>query len=541
MSVSNMSTEYYDYHPRIFISYSHDNEEHCEKVLAFAQRLRSNGFDAIIDRYVEGSPTQGWPRWMLNQLESADFIILICTKTYYNRFRGREDSVGGKGVNWEGCIITNELYDKKSSSQRFVPVFVNAPDTDHIPEPLRQFTTYEVNAGYEELVKFLCGSSGIDPAVLGPAPSLRSKTTNSRIISRSAHLLDSNRSNSTLPSGRLLASFAAPGGTMLVDDIAYIERSTDRQSRAAALKRCETIIIKGARQFGKSSLLNRYLSNCRSNGKKIVNIDFSRYEKKVVSDYGLFLTRLGADLSQRFNRNESFGCNFSEQFEFLDFLESNLLEKLDGPVVIAFDETDRISRQEYAEDFFSMIRMWHNDRADHMLTWNNVGLALVTCTERKLFIADPLRSPFNVGEQIILLPFKLEEIKQLNALNGAPLSTSECEYLHFLLGGHPFLTSEAFYKIVGPNPISFQLLVGNASRDDGPFGEHLRAMLSNIKMVEGLQQTLYEVINFQIASRTEDFYRLRGAGIVRREDDKVIFSTNLYLQFFRNLISMGNV
>jgi SEFIR domain len=58
--------------PRVFISYSHDSTEHAEVVLALAQRLRQDGVDAWIDQYENGTPEEGWPRWMLNRLEWAE-------------------------------------------------------------------------------------------------------------------------------------------------------------------------------------------------------------------------------------------------------------------------------------------------------------------------------------------------------------------------------------------------------------------------------------------------------------------------------------
>jgi hypothetical protein len=59
--------------PKIFISYSHDSPEHAQHVLELAERLRKDGFDAQIDQYVAGTPVEAWPRWMLNQLDWADF------------------------------------------------------------------------------------------------------------------------------------------------------------------------------------------------------------------------------------------------------------------------------------------------------------------------------------------------------------------------------------------------------------------------------------------------------------------------------------
>jgi len=88
--------------PRVFISYSHDSTEHTKAVLALAQRLRQDGVDAWIDQYENGTPEEGWPRWMLNRLDWAQTVLLVCTEIYYRRFRGHDDPDQGKGADWEG-------------------------------------------------------------------------------------------------------------------------------------------------------------------------------------------------------------------------------------------------------------------------------------------------------------------------------------------------------------------------------------------------------------------------------------------------------
>jgi SEFIR domain len=92
--------------PRVFISYSHDSTEHTKAVLALAQRLRQDGVDAWIDQYENGTPEEGWPRWMLNRLDWAETVLLVCTETYYRRFRGHDDPDQGKGADWGGGVIS---------------------------------------------------------------------------------------------------------------------------------------------------------------------------------------------------------------------------------------------------------------------------------------------------------------------------------------------------------------------------------------------------------------------------------------------------
>ena len=153
----------------VFISYSHDSEAYREKVLALSERLREDGIDTILDQYVNGSPPEGWPRWMLNGLDAADSVIVVCTESYYRRFRGHEKPGKGKGVDWEGALITQEIYDSRSRTLKFVPVFLSAAAEDWIPDPLRSGTHYSLisESAYQRLYDFLLVRAGVEAGPVG--------------------------------------------------------------------------------------------------------------------------------------------------------------------------------------------------------------------------------------------------------------------------------------------------------------------------------------------------------------------------------------
>jgi hypothetical protein len=155
--------------PKVFISYSHDSPEHARRVLGLAERLRKDGVDTGIDQYVAGTPTEGWPRWMLDRLDWADFILSVCTETYYRRFRGHEEPNQGKGVDFEGQLITLAIYHAKSRTERFVPVLFEPKDERFIPEPVSGHTHYLLSSedNYAKLYDFLTGQAGVVPAKLG--------------------------------------------------------------------------------------------------------------------------------------------------------------------------------------------------------------------------------------------------------------------------------------------------------------------------------------------------------------------------------------
>ncbi|MCA9710484.1 MAG: toll/interleukin-1 receptor domain-containing protein, partial [Myxococcales bacterium] len=43
----------------VFISYSHESDEHQRRVLGLANQLRKDGLDARLDQY-ESNPPEGW-------------------------------------------------------------------------------------------------------------------------------------------------------------------------------------------------------------------------------------------------------------------------------------------------------------------------------------------------------------------------------------------------------------------------------------------------------------------------------------------------
>lgn len=138
--------------PKVFISYAHDTEQFADKILDFSNTLRSLNIDAIIDQYEE-SPEEGWPRWMDNQIETSDYILIACTQLYYDKvmnFKSRE----GKGVNWELSIIYQHLYESCCNNTKFIPIIFNDYNTTKILKPLQSSTYYYVDR--EKELKKLC-------------------------------------------------------------------------------------------------------------------------------------------------------------------------------------------------------------------------------------------------------------------------------------------------------------------------------------------------------------------------------------------------
>ena len=158
----------------MFISYTHDSPELMDKVLNLANRLRGEGVPCDLDQFHE-SPPEGWPRWMMNQIEGATFVLVICTENYNQRFRGKAPAGVGKGAKWEGAVITQELYDAEAQNTAYLPILLSSEDEKQIPLPLRAATYYDLSQkdGFENLLRRLTLQRRPQPLPVGTVHPIR--------------------------------------------------------------------------------------------------------------------------------------------------------------------------------------------------------------------------------------------------------------------------------------------------------------------------------------------------------------------------------
>lgn len=168
---------------RVFISYCQESIEHSDMVLSFSNKLRSEGIDALIDQYIE-VPEEGWPRWMENSIQEADFILLICTNEYLKRITGKVGKGTGKGVKWEGNLIYQYFYNEDTLNKKFIPIIFNEKDREFIPMPLQGTTYYDVSkpSRYDDLYWRIRGINKKQMPELGKLRPLPTKERKSLYI-----------------------------------------------------------------------------------------------------------------------------------------------------------------------------------------------------------------------------------------------------------------------------------------------------------------------------------------------------------------------
>lgn len=143
--------------PSVFISYSHDSEDHKAWVLRLAIDLRERGVDATLDQW-ELVPGQDVAAFMQKGILEADRVLLVCSGAYVSKAEA-----GTGGVGFERLIVTGEVV-QNIDTRKFIPLVRGNPTEPHVPRFLgpRLYIDFNDDTEYEtkreELLRELLGA-----------------------------------------------------------------------------------------------------------------------------------------------------------------------------------------------------------------------------------------------------------------------------------------------------------------------------------------------------------------------------------------------
>jgi len=330
-----------------------------------------------------------------------------------------------------------------------------------------------------------------------------------------------------------------PGGAMPLDSRYYIERPTDAEFHKAVARQDSIVLIEGARQMGKTSLLSRGLQRARAYGAKVTCTDFQKLNASDLTSLESFFITLGTALANQLGLekfpDEIWRAKSGPNQNFESYVRREVLGNMQKPLIWALDEVDRLFTCPFGSEVFGLFRSWHNARAlDPESPWRGLTLVICYASEAHLFITDLNQSPFNVGTRVRLQDFGPAQIQHLNQLYDQPL-TQKRDFERFvrLLGGQPYLVRRGLHEMI-TRRISMAELEHLAPSDEGPFADHLKRFLVLLSSNEPALQFLRATINARPNTDAKLFYRLRAAGLLRGETPAdASFRCELYAQYLR--------
>ena len=444
--------------------------------------LSAAGHTVFVDREV--SVDIQWAQEIDRRIHEADAVVALLS----------EASVASEMLTYE-ILLASRVASERAASERagkprILPVRINLES--ELPNEIARLVNGLAKHRWTETSddKQLVNSLKRDLASTDPAPPTKS-----------------------------LLQVEPPMGAVPLDSQYYLVREADALYEAALSRRDSIVLVRGARQMGKTSLMARGLKQARDAGTHVVLTDLQKLNAAdLASAESLFLAigdwladKLDLDVSPHDTWNTRRGASVN----FERFLRREVLAKLNAPLVWGLDEIDRLFTCDFSSEVFGLFRSWHNERAlDPSGPWSQLTLAIAYATEAHLFISDINQSPFNVGTRISLNDLSSAQVAELNRRYHSPLgSDDEIERFVKLVGGQPYLVNRGLYEMT-QRKWSVDEFADRAAGDEGVFGDHLRRMIVLLAQDNSLCDALRGFIHDRDSLSMEQFYRLRSAGVV---------------------------
>lgn len=498
---------------KVFISYKRNVEPDQPFARALFEQLSAKHQPFIDQEILVG---QEWAARIKEEIETADYLVLLISKHSIE-----------SGMVVEEINIA-ETARKKNGHPLLLPVRLACDD--QLPYDLGaalnplQYASWRENQDFTEVIQT------IERAIQGHSDQLSDPDPESQRTPLSAAI--------PLPAANPKAVLEAPEGTMAADSLYYIERTADKIVKDEQKAHSYTLTIKGPRQIGKSSLLGKVMADANRQSKPSAFIDFQ--------NFGRIDAMPPDDLFKQFAFLIEEALDFESQIDSYwnvpltsankctRFLEKRILKACgqDG-FLLALDEADHLLGSPICSDFFGMLRSWHNS-GSLKPAWQGFSLAMVISSEPAMLIDDLTQSPFNVGAVVELEDFTLKEIGAMNIAHGNSISEQQVTQLFDLLSGHPYLSRRALYGLC-QGRYTFDAMLTEAESESGPFGDHLRALLTRIGLRKDLKNHLKTVLR---TGRCDDRerHRLISGGLIVDKAGRLQARNKLYDRYFRRVL-----
>jgi hypothetical protein len=445
-----------------------------------------------------------WAREIEERIRTADAVIpLLSSESIYSEMFGFEI---------EGAHEASQL---QAGKPRLLPVRVNY--TGPLPEPLASILDpiqYFLWEGEQDNLGLITELNEI----LKNVASLEVKPSDNEAKRLSAAKAEAISTPTNYRGGRPEA-LESIGGAVPLHSEYYVPRPIDNELRTSLTNRDSIILIKGARQMGKTSLLARGMQYSREHGVRVVSTDFQKLGAQDLQTVMHFYLALGESLMDQLELDTTLDAIWDDRrgpnANFERFVRREILAKRETPLVWGLDEVDRLFATSFGSEFFGLVRSWHNERAlDPSGPWSMLTLAIAYATEAHLFITDMNQSPFNVGTRLTVEDFSQLQVSELNRRYQNPLkSQDEANRFYRLVGGHPYLVRRGLHELA-TRKMGYDAFEEKASRDEGVYGDHLRRLLVLLVKDPMLTNVMRDVLNNQPCPTSESFYRLRSAGLI---------------------------
>jgi hypothetical protein len=174
--------------PRVFVCYAHETPEHKAMVLNFAEFLRRNNVDVLLDQLVEGE-RRDWDLWMRQAIKGSRYVLVIASDTVRRLADGNMPE-GVRGLRAELNLL-RDLYNGEPQEwpKRILPIILPGRSISEIPSFLqphnadRYLVTAFTVTGAERLLRQLAREPTEPRTESGTPPTLPLRVARHWVVS----------------------------------------------------------------------------------------------------------------------------------------------------------------------------------------------------------------------------------------------------------------------------------------------------------------------------------------------------------------------
>ncbi len=320
----------------------------------------------------------------------------------------------------------------------------------------------------------------------------------------------------------------------------YVERSPiESICHETLLQPGSLVRVKALNLMGKTSLINRVLSQIEREGHQVVSLSFELADKSVhFKDINKFMRWFCAIISRELGIANKVDDYWDEEqlgakISCIMYFEEYLLPQANAPLVLGLDDVDLLfSFPEISEDFFSLLRSWH-EKAKSRSIWKQLRLLLAHPTEMYSRL-DINQSPFNIGVSIELTEFTAQQVQSFAQQFGVDYRIAAIAPLLDMVGGHPYLLKQAFTYLKNHPQASLEQLLAAAPTEAGIYHPHLRDYCLTLQKHPKLMNAFRAIVSSPtpVPIDPNTSYQLQCMGLVKFVGNQVTARCNLYQQYF---------
>ena len=335
-----------------------------------------------------------------------------------------------------------------------------------------------------------------------------------------------------------------PSGPLPPGSPLYIGRPPNEDLAYAEIQRPGGFLrIKAPQKMGKTSLVFRLIHKAHQQRYQTVHLDLQTIDQDVFSSIDTLLRWFCAQTSRALNLppklDEYWDASMGHKVSSELYYQEYLLENRNTPVVLIIGAAERlIEHPKVAEDFFPLLRSWH-EKARWNFLWRNLRIVIAHSTE----IYVPLKinqSPFNIGQAIKLPKFTIDQVTDLATRYGVVKDNGALgQILLDLVDGHPYLVNIFLYHLTN-QPAALTRLITTASTPSGIYGTHLRSYLALLREEQSLAAAFKHVISSEEGMELDavSMYRLESLGLIKVKGYQAVPSCEVYRAYFQQQLSL---